>query len=347
MPGGGFQPLPLERSFRHVDADQTIVFGPGALDEAGDLLGEGYSLLTTARAAGAAPAVADRAAAVVHVPGGLVEDIAGALRGAVPRGRLVALGGGRVIDAAKAIAAAEGLPGPVAIPTTLSGAEMTGGHRHARGVPDDTPRSRASVVINDPALSASQPPEQLAASSANALGHAANALASARSTPIARAVAAEAARRLARGWAAAAPDRPEVALGALLAGWAVDRSGLGPHHALSQTLVRTASLGHAQANAALLPWTLRAMRERLPGVFARLDDELATRLEDVAQTLSDRASAGLGALATDSRLLERAVEIASARPELDRIPPALTASEIRDLYRAAASGERVPGPGAG
>ena len=40
--------------FRHTDAARTIVFGTGALDAAADLLGEGYTLLTTARAAGSA-----------------------------------------------------------------------------------------------------------------------------------------------------------------------------------------------------------------------------------------------------------------------------------------------------
>ena len=50
--------------FRHVDRDQTIVFGAGALDAADDLIVEGYTLLTSARAAGAAPAIAARAVAL-------------------------------------------------------------------------------------------------------------------------------------------------------------------------------------------------------------------------------------------------------------------------------------------
>ena len=42
--------------------------------------------------------------------------------------RLVALGGGRAIDTAKAVAAVTGAE-VAAMPTTLSGAEMTGIHR--------------------------------------------------------------------------------------------------------------------------------------------------------------------------------------------------------------------------
>src|SRR4051812_50025219 len=60
----------MSETFRHVDRDQTIVFGAGALDAAGELIGDGYTLLTTARAAGSAPALVERAASVVHVPAG-------------------------------------------------------------------------------------------------------------------------------------------------------------------------------------------------------------------------------------------------------------------------------------
>ena len=76
----------------------------------------------------------------------------------------MALGGGRVIDVAKALAAADPPRRVAAIPTTLSGAEMTGDHRHARGVPPGTPGVRPAIVINDPALSASAPVPQLAQS---------------------------------------------------------------------------------------------------------------------------------------------------------------------------------------
>jgi hypothetical protein len=221
----------MSKAFRHVDHERTIFFGVGALDDAGDLLGDTFTLLTTPRAADSAPGLVKRAAAVVHVPAGPVDVVAAELREDVSGGKLVALGGGRVIDVAKALAAADGPREVAAILTSLAGAEMTGVHRHARGVADSTPKVRPSLVINDPELSASQPIDQLAASSANALGHAITALVSERSTATARAVAAQAITALGTGWLGEAPDRGEVALGALLAGWAVDQSGLGPHHA--------------------------------------------------------------------------------------------------------------------
>ncbi len=346
--------------FRHVDRDQTIVFGAGALDAAADLIGTGFVLLTTVRAEAVAPSIVARAATVVYVPGGQVDVVAAAVLDDVrtegyqpddgPVDRLVALGGGRVIDVAKAVAAAERLDPPIAIPTSLSGAEMTGVHRHARGVPESVPRVRASVVVNDPALSASQPDAELAASSANALGHAITAAISARTTPIAASVAADAIRHLALGWglealghggidealATAALDRDAIALGALLAGWAVDRSGLGPHHALAQTAVRTADLPHAPTNAALLPHTVRAFRARVPELMVPVDAAAGVPIETLADLLLARAGRpGLVALTGNAALLERAVEAAAARGELKRIPPALTADEIRAIYAAA------------
>jgi maleylacetate reductase len=323
----------VAQRFRHVDADRTIVFGAGALEAADDLLGGGYTLLTTGRARAQAPELAERASVVVDVPEGLVEAVAAELRGEVEGTRLVALGGGRVIDVAKALAAADGPREVLAVPTSLSAAEMTGVHRHAAGVPAQTPRVRPRVVVNDPALSASQPPEQLAASTANALGHATVALLSDRSTPPARAVAREAVVELVAGWAHEEPDRPALALGALLAGWAVDHSGLGPHHALAQTAVRTAGIAHAHANAALLPATIAAARRRRPAELDRIDAALGTPLEAFAESLRERAGAdGL----SDPQLLDRLVDVAARRAELGRIAPPPDRDELRAIYVAAA-----------
>ncbi len=327
----------MTEAFRHTERNRNLVFGPGAVDAARNLLPDHYTLVTTPRAAAGQHALANGADAVIHVPQGAVNALAADLRGQARGLPLVALGGGRVIDTAKAIAAAEGIDDVIAIPTSLSGAEMTGVHRHARGVADDVPRVRASVVINDPALSASLPPNQLAAGASNALAHAVTARLSVLSSPIARAVSVDAIRRLGEAWSAAEPDRDALALGALLAGWSVDRSGLGPHHALSQTAVRLASLQHADVNAALLPQTLKAFRTRAPRALAAIDRDLGKPLEDLADQLRTRAGvAGLGELGSDASLLERTVDAAAGRGELKRIPPLMDADEVRDIYVAAA-----------
>src|SRR3954454_5068575 len=125
-------PRAMADRFTWQDGERPIRFGRGTLATGGGLLGEGYTLLTTPRAEGDAPDVVSAAGAVHHVRPGRVDEIAEELRATV-RGELrVALGGGRVVDVTKALAAAAGPPvRAAAIPTTLSAAEMSRGHRHA------------------------------------------------------------------------------------------------------------------------------------------------------------------------------------------------------------------------
>src|SRR4051812_22859987 len=109
--------------FRWDDGERLIRFGRGALADAPELLGEDPTLLTTQRAAQSAPAVVAQVSRVHMVPAGPVDEVAGAMLHEVEGPTLVALGGGRVIDVAKALAAARPPRRVVAIPTTLSAAE--------------------------------------------------------------------------------------------------------------------------------------------------------------------------------------------------------------------------------
>jgi alcohol dehydrogenase class IV len=179
------------------------------------------------------------------------------------QGPLVALGGGRVIDTAKAIAGVTG--GAVAaIPTTLAGAELTPFHRTPAGV-EGARMMRPSLVIADPALMTSQPGPELAASAMNALAHGMEAL----YTPLANPVAERAALRGAELIAS-----EDVALGALLCGWASGMTGFAVHHAACQLLVRTAGSPHAQTNAVMLPHFAGMMAGRVPGVMGEFSSAL-------------------------------------------------------------------------
>ena len=66
------------------------------------------------------------------MPAGSVPEAAAAIVDEIASDRLVALGGGRVIDSAKAVAAVRGAA-VAAIPTTLSGAPITAIHRLPAG----------------------------------------------------------------------------------------------------------------------------------------------------------------------------------------------------------------------
>jgi alcohol dehydrogenase class IV len=216
-----------------------------------------------------------------------------------------------------------------AVPTTLSAAEMTAVHRRAAGADGSLPGVRPAIVVNDPALSASQPEPELAASAANALGHAAEGPATIRASPLPALAGREAARLIGAAYGRdGEPDRDTLALGALLSGYAIDASGYGLHHVLSQTLARFGGVGHGQANAAMLPHTLVALERRgAPG---------AGELVGLATTLADRAGAArLRDLGVDEAVLDVCADAAAGRAELDLTPPRPDRDELRALYGAA------------
>ena len=318
----------MAQSFTWQDGERTIRFGRGALATAPELLGEGYTLLTTPRAEAMAPDVVAAAGTVHHVRGGRVDEIAAELRGTVSGELLVALGGGRVVDVTKALAAAAGPPvRAAAIPTTLSAAEMSHGHRHAAGVDPATPNVRPAIVINDPAVSASQPETELAASAANSLAHAVEGAVTTGASPVPVLAAHEAVRLTAEAYSGDEPDRDALALAAVLSGYTIDHAGLGLHHVLCQTLVRVAGSGHGPTNAAMLPHTIGALRRR---------DARTVDATELARDLARRAGAErLRDIGVAEDALEACVGAAARRPHLAMTPPPADAAEIRELFRQA------------
>jgi alcohol dehydrogenase class IV len=325
------------RRFTWYDGERTIRFGRGVAGEAvGVLGGPGYALLTTARARGAAPEVIEAAATVLEVAPGRVDELAGELLGTIEQDRIVALGGGRVVDVAKALAGASlGAARAMAIPTTLSGAEMTRVHRQAAGAPEGAANVRPAVVVNDPALSASQPDPELAASALNALGHAAEGPCTPRANPVSTLAALEAARLIVAGFSprTGGADRDTLALAALLAGYTIDSTVYGLHHVLSQTLVRLGGIGHGPANAIMLPHSLGALAWRFPAWIERLGETMGGDPAEFAQGLCARTGATrLGELGVDAAALDACADAAAERPELGLTPPRADRAELRALY---------------
>jgi maleylacetate reductase len=319
-------------SFTMRDGERTIRFGEGSAAQASDLLSQhgfdGHTLLTTARAAGTVPL---EPASTLEVPEGLVDEISAALLPEAGDGPLVALGGGRVIDVAKAIGGVTGAP-VAAIPTTLSGAELTPFHRLPVGV-DGARMVRPSLVVADPLLMASQPEPQVWASAMNALAHGMEAL----YTPLANPVAEEAALRGARSI-----FEEDVALGAFLCGWASGTTGFAVHHATCQLLVRTAGSPHAQTNAVMLPHFAALMAPRVPGVmgeFARAlgdpDGDPSAAGGRAAKLSARSGHTRLATLGVEEEDLPRVAAAVMEHPALANTPEPPEEEELLDLLRAA------------
>jgi maleylacetate reductase len=319
-------------SFTMRDGERTIRFGEGTAAEAPGLLSEhgfhGYTLLTTSRAAGSAPLDPP---AMLEVPSGLVDEISAELLPRAGDGPLVALGGGRVIDTAKAIAGVTGAP-VAAIPTTLSGAELTPFHRLPAGV-EGARMVRPSLVLADPGLMASQPEPHLWASAMNALAHGMEAL----YTPLANPVAEAAALRGAR-----AIFDEDLALGALLCGWASGMTGFAVHHATCQLLVRTAGSPHAQTNAVMLPHFAGLMAGRVPGVMGEFAAALGDPEGDpeaaggrVSKLSARSGHTRLATLGVQDEHLPQVAAAVMEHPALGNTPDPPNEGELLELLRAA------------
>jgi alcohol dehydrogenase class IV len=307
------------------DGERMIRFGPGAAAHAWP----GVDLLTTARAERDIPASVLAGARVHHVPGGQVPDAAAALIDRVGEGRMVAWGGGRVIDTAKALAAARG--GEVcAVPTTLSGAEMSRGHRPAPGY-EGRPNHRPVLVLAEPELMAGQPADARRASAMNALAHAAEALYGPGRNPVASMAALRAAALLARG--VEDGERDDLALGAVLAGYALGSAGFSLHHVLCQTVVRTGGTSHSATNAAVLPYSLAAMAAREPEAIAELAAALGTDVDGL--TARVLALAGGAQLGLSEAGLIAAADAALERSELATLAPPPGRDELVKILRQA------------
>jgi alcohol dehydrogenase class IV len=268
---------------------------------------------------------------VLDVPAGGVPEAAAAVRGGVEGRPIVALGGGRVVDAAKAIAGADHLS-VAAMPTTLSGAELTPFHRMPAGVTEFR-LVRPSLVIADPALMASQPLPDLAASAMNALAHAVEALYTPLANPVAEMAALRAAEMIAEGLEPEAPDRTALALGAVLAGYAVGQTGFAVHHAVCQTIVRVCGTPHSQTNSVMLPHFVSFMEPRAPREIGLLGHALG---RDVAELAARAGVTNLGELGVVEADLPRIMDGVAQRGDIAaNTPGAPSDNEIRAVIERA------------
>jgi alcohol dehydrogenase class IV len=209
---------------------------------------------------------------------------------------------------------------------------MTKIHRTPAGA-QAAKRIRPAFVLNDPELCASQPPVELAASAANSLAHAVEAQCTTMASPVPTLAAREAARLIDAAYAGEIEDvnRDQLALAALLSGYAIDAAWYGLSHVMSQTLVRVGGAAHGPANAAVLPHTIGALERRRPG-YVDPDDSL----RQLARTLARLAAAdGIRSLGVPRERLPDCARAAAQRAELDLTPPRADEAELLELYEGA------------
>lgn len=333
------------------DGERLIAFGPSALASLPAFLRsaqlEQYVLLTTdralvqfARQVGGEEVIAAAASRELATSGGVAE-LARDLREEVGDRAIVAVGGGRVIDTAKAIAGSWGRK-VVAIPTTLSGAPMTGAHRLPAGFAGEARNVRPAIVIGIPELMASQPEGLRVGSAMNALSHAIESLFVETGSPVPRLAGARAVNLIASALQAGSPDasapRARLALGAIEAGYAVGATGIALHHVLCQTIVGIGGVPHAPTYGVMLPFTLEFYRVRDDLTWNLISEEMATT--DPSMTIARSCAAAgnpttLGALGVAPERVEAIIAAATERPELARTPGGASEHDVRSLIESA------------
>lgn len=334
----------MNGNFVWRDAGRVVVFRGTGVSDAPQLLSEHqmepFELLTTARHLDAAQELVEAASAVHEIlpaadPATGVTVAAADLLERATGQNLVAVGGGRIVDIAKAIASVGGAR-VAAIPTTMSGAEMTGIHRLPAGAEDRAKGLvRPSLVIAEPATMTSAPEPELRASSMNALAHAADSLYTPFANPVSQMTALRGAELIATSLDEPSNERNRdaLALGSILSGYAIDSAMFALHHVACQTLVRICGTPHAGTNAAFLPRAMSFMVPRAPDSLEPLATALGTTPASIESRILDLGGnpPGLGDLGGDSNKLSEAVEAMLLRPELAFTPEPPSSNELHEL----------------
>jgi alcohol dehydrogenase class IV len=332
-----------EKEFTWRDGERTIHFRDGVVGDATEILNrhgfDDYELLTTERAMGAASVeLAEDSRCFHHVPPGPVNEVAARLIEDVEGSNLVALGGGRVIDAAKAIAAVRGAR-VAALPTTLSGAEMTRIHRLPEGHEAPGGLVRPEVVIADPPLMVGLPEERLRASAMNALAHGADCLYTPLANPVSEMAALRGATLIAKALDTDLEKRDpaQLALGSILCAYALDSALFGIHHVVCQTIVRVMRIAHAETNATMLPRTMEALISRAPKQMTALARALGVKRDKLRDRIEELGGGPrrLSDLGADADRMAEVTKAVVARPELQLTPDVPGEREIRALIEDA------------
>lgn len=290
-------------------------------------------------------------------------------------GVIVAVGGGSVIDTAKAarLCAQQGLdfadflnsgrdfPSPklplVAIPTTAgTGSEVSGGavlidDRSGAKVGIANPNLRADHALVDPVLTHSTPTATTAFSGIDAIAQAIAGMVARTRTPIGDGIALEAIRLGGRALPAVHRDgadaaaRSEMACASLLAGLTMNISDCAAEHSLAQAVGGLTGAPHGLTVGLVLAETLERERRFVPEQLERVADALGVEedgsgdgsraVRGVRGLLCDLDFPVLGSLDLTEGDLNDLTERAMADFFITRAPQTWTAAEVGTAFTEA------------
>lgn len=235
---------------------------------------------------------------------------------------VIGMGGGSVIDAAKAIAAlltntgdimdyleviGQGQPltqasaACIAIPTTAgTGAEVTrnsvlASTEHRVKVSLRSPTMLPDLAVIDPELTYSMPPSLTASTGLDALTQILEPFVSLKSNPLTDALCREGLKRVARSLRRAfekgsdTAAREDMAIASLFGGLALANSKLGAVHGFAGTMGAMFSIQHGVICACLLP---HVMEVNVKALQRRGSLEFLSRYDEVARLLTGKPDAG-------------------------------------------------------
>lgn len=306
--------------------------------------------------------------------GGDVDRTAAALRDS-GAGVVVAIGGGSVIDTAKAarLCAQQGLdfaafldsarefPAPevplVAVPTTAgTGSEVSGGavlidERSGDKFGIASPNLRADHALVDPVLTHSAPPATTAFSGIDAIAQAIAGMVAKTHTPIGDAIALEAIRLGGRALPAAYRDggdaaaRSEMACASLLAGLTMNISDCAAEHSLAQAIGSRTGAPHGLTVGLVIAETLERERQVVPAQLERVADALGAADDGsgdgsravgaVRGLLRELDLPVLGSLGLTEADLDELTERSLADFFITRSPRPWSAGEVRGAFAEA------------
>jgi maleylacetate reductase len=349
-----------QSEFAYTAAPARVIFGPGRANEVGnelDRLGAERVLFACTRSG------AERYRSIIE---GLSDRCAGVFDGAQPHcpenvalsaldlfqesgaSAVVTIGGGSTIGLGKVIAARRKVPF-VAIPTTLSGSEMTAIYGMKIGEEKRTwidPAAKASSVIYDPDLVASLPRREIATTGVNCLAHCVEALYPAEPNPIARLLALDGIRILSRALPACievnnAESRAAALYGGFIGGLLVSMVGIGLHHKICHVIGGHSDLPHGDTNSVILPHVVAFNAPAMPAVVSDLANTLGTK--DPVRAIFELADS----IGAPTSLRQLGLAQADLRPIAEEVaakgvrnPRPVTLQNISELLERAWEGER-------